>query len=160
MLPSSHFGAKKYPNARAARPTISFIRRLAAAPAAAVLWLFLGSLLGSFLVLTFFAPPYGSQWLVNSESLTAISDFGVVNAHDRSARRELQGRAWGFRHWIRASAGASTNGIGTESDARVEDAPRIRVLGIVGIITGFDSGRRRESLRKTWLPSSPEALTL
>ena len=159
MLPSSHFGAKKYPKARAARPAISFARRLAVAPAAAVLWLFLGSLLGSFLVLTFFATPHGGRWLVNSESLTAISDFGVVNAHDQSARRELQGLARGFRNWFYTSAGASTNGIGTELDAGVEAAPRIRVLGVVGIITGFDSGSRRESLRKTWMASSPETLT-
>ena len=158
MLPSSQFGAKKHPHARAARPPSSFDRRLAAPPAAAALWLFLGSLLGSFLVLTFFAPPHAGQWVVNPDSLTATSAHDNANFNDGGARNDSHVRGGGLRDWICAGAGASADGIGTEIDAGAREPPRIRVLGIVGIITGFDSGSRRESLRKTWMASSPQAL--
>lgn len=35
---------------------------------------------------------------------------------------------------------------------------RQKLLGFVGIQTGFDSGDRRASLRSTWFPSDPDAL--
>lgn len=35
---------------------------------------------------------------------------------------------------------------------------RPKVLAFVGINTGFDSGPRREALRETWFPSTPEGL--
>ncbi|CAK9276014.1 unnamed protein product [Sphagnum jensenii] len=33
-----------------------------------------------------------------------------------------------------------------------------KVLGVVGIQTGFDSGLRRKALRETWFPSTPEGI--
>jgi hypothetical protein len=35
---------------------------------------------------------------------------------------------------------------------------RHKVMGFVGIQTGFGSAGRRRSLRKTWMPSDPEGL--
>ena len=47
--------------------------------------------------------------------------------------------------------GAGTGGIGG-------DAKRHKVMGFVGIQTGFASVGRRQSLRKTWLPPDREGL--
>lgn len=35
---------------------------------------------------------------------------------------------------------------------------RRKVIGFVGIQTGFDYGDRRAALRSTWFPSDPDAL--
>lgn len=38
------------------------------------------------------------------------------------------------------------------------DGKRHKVMGFVGIQTGFGSVGRRQALRKTWMPSDPEGL--
>lgn len=38
------------------------------------------------------------------------------------------------------------------------DGKRHKVMGFVGIQTGFGSTGRRQALRKTWMPSDPEGL--
>eukprot|EP00252_Welwitschia_mirabilis_P022256 TRINITY_DN5981_c0_g1_i2.p1 TRINITY_DN5981_c0_g1~~TRINITY_DN5981_c0_g1_i2.p1 ORF type:complete len:356 (-),score=59.86 TRINITY_DN5981_c0_g1_i2:280-1347(-) len=40
----------------------------------------------------------------------------------------------------------------------VEKQDRPKVLGMVGIQTGFDSFERRKALRETWLPSDPDGI--
>ncbi|XP_022936025.1 probable beta-1,3-galactosyltransferase 13 [Cucurbita moschata] len=54
--------------------------------------------------------------------------------------------------WDRA-AGSGGGAGGTGSDVK-----RYKVMGFVGIQTGFASAGRRRSLRKTWLPSDREGL--
>ncbi|CAN8288122.1 unnamed protein product [Cochlearia groenlandica] len=44
------------------------------------------------------------------------------------------------------------------SDGVFGEAKRHKVMGFVGIQTGFGSAGRRRSLRKTWMPSDPEGL--
>lgn len=54
--------------------------------------------------------------------------------------------------WDRAAgSGGGTGGTGS-------DVKRYKVMGFVGIQTGFASAGRRRSLRKTWLPSDREGL--
>ncbi|KAG7024785.1 putative beta-1,3-galactosyltransferase 13 [Cucurbita argyrosperma subsp. argyrosperma] len=54
--------------------------------------------------------------------------------------------------WDRAAGfGGGTGGTGS-------DVKRYKVMGFVGIQTGFASAGRRRSLRKTWLPSDREGL--
>lgn len=42
--------------------------------------------------------------------------------------------------------------------AGLESQDRPKVLGVVGIQTGFGSSQRRKALRETWLPSDPDSL--
>lgn len=44
------------------------------------------------------------------------------------------------------------------ADGKRSQIERPKVLGFVGIQTGFDSGPRRQALRETWFPSTPEEL--
>lgn len=44
------------------------------------------------------------------------------------------------------------------ADGKRSQIVRPKVLGFVGIQTGFDSGPRRKALRETWFPSTPEEL--
>lgn len=46
----------------------------------------------------------------------------------------------------------SRSGAGADGDARP------KLLGFVGIQTGFDSAERRAALRSTWFPSDPDGL--
>ncbi|GMN54396.1 hypothetical protein TIFTF001_023523 [Ficus carica] len=55
--------------------------------------------------------------------------------------------------------GAGGNGGGVISDGGGGDGSnRRKVMGFVGIQTGFGSIGRRRSLRKTWMPSDPQGL--
>lgn len=55
--------------------------------------------------------------------------------------------------------GAGGNGAGGISDGGGGDGSnRRKVMGFVGIQTGFGSIGRRRSLRKTWMPSDPQGL--
>lgn len=51
--------------------------------------------------------------------------------------------------------GGGGNGNGVVSD---RDPKRHKVMGFVGIQTGFGSSGRRRSLRKTWMPSDHQGL--
>ncbi|XP_057831119.1 probable beta-1,3-galactosyltransferase 12 isoform X2 [Cryptomeria japonica] len=42
--------------------------------------------------------------------------------------------------------------------SQLEEETRHKVLGVVGIQTGFASSERRKALRETWLPSDPDGL--
>lgn len=44
------------------------------------------------------------------------------------------------------------------ADGKRSQIVRPKVLGFVGIQTGFDSGPRRKALRETWFPSTSEEL--
>ncbi|KAL7249669.1 hypothetical protein ACSBR1_011786 [Camellia fascicularis] len=52
--------------------------------------------------------------------------------------------------WERSSGGGNGNGNG--------DQKRYKVMGFVGIQTGFGSVERRRSLRQTWMPSDRQGL--
>ncbi|XP_059661431.1 probable beta-1,3-galactosyltransferase 13 [Cornus florida] len=56
--------------------------------------------------------------------------------------------------WERHGDGEDRNG-GSSSNG---DQKRHKVMGFVGIQTGFGSGGRRRSLRQTWMPSNPQEL--
>ena len=53
------------------------------------------------------------------------------------------------------SASRKLGGDGGNNGVVVE---RRKLLGFVGIQTGFDSGDRRTALRSTWFPSDPDSL--
>ncbi len=57
---------------------------------------------------------------------------------------------------------AAAAGLSTEQGRKQNSSSRRRkkhkVLGVVGIQTGFDSGLRRKALRETWFPSTPEGI--
>lgn len=62
--------------------------------------------------------------------------------------------------WERGSGGnggggSGGNGVGLLSE---DGNKRHKVMGFVGIQTGFGSVGRRRSLRKTWMPSDPQGL--
>lgn len=65
-----------------------------------------------------------------------------INVHPRSVRV-----VW--EHAANANANAAV-GVG--------DGERHKVMGFVGIQTGFGSAGRREALRKTWFPSDHQGL--
>lgn len=48
---------------------------------------------------------------------------------------------------------------GWDVDMQKEGKSRPKVLGFVGIQTGFTSAERRKALRETWFPSTPEGIT-
>eukprot|EP00256_Glycine_max_P053754 XP_014620454.1 probable beta-1,3-galactosyltransferase 14 isoform X2 [Glycine max] len=73
--------------------------------------------------------------------LGQIRGSRCVNAHPRSVRI-----VWEHS----AGNGAAGSGVG--------DGDRHKVMGFVGIQTGFTSAGRRESLRKTWFPSDRQGL--
>jgi len=56
---------------------------------------------------------------------------------------------------------AAAAGLSTEQGRKQNSSSRRKkhkVLGVVGIQTGFDSGLRRKALRETWFPSTPEGI--
>ncbi|CAK9151690.1 unnamed protein product [Ilex paraguariensis] len=59
--------------------------------------------------------------------------------------------------WEKSSAGA---GVGGNQNGGVSDGDqkRYKVMGFVGIFTGFGSVYRRRSLRQTWMPSDRQGL--
>ncbi|CAJ1978499.1 unnamed protein product [Sphenostylis stenocarpa] len=75
-----------------------------------------------------------------SSFLAQIRNNRCVNAHPRSVRVV----------WEHAGNPNTAVGVG--------DAERHKVMGFVGIQTGFGSGGRREALRKTWFPSDRQGL--
>lgn len=58
--------------------------------------------------------------------------------------------------WGKGNGG---NGSGSGSESGIVVKERHKVMGFVGIQTGFASTGRRRSLRKTWFPSDREGLT-
>ncbi|KAK8509215.1 hypothetical protein V6N12_018301 [Hibiscus sabdariffa] len=58
-----------------------------------------------------------------------------------------------FRAFYSSSDSAK---LGDDSNKGLVDRPKL--LGFVGIQTGFESGERRAALRSTWFPSDPEGL--
>ncbi|OVA09205.1 Glycosyl transferase [Macleaya cordata] len=55
--------------------------------------------------------------------------------------------------WERGNSDGDSNRIGINGDRK-----RHKVMGFVGIQTGFESVARRRSLRKTWMPSDRQGL--
>ncbi|KAM7250866.1 hypothetical protein ACFE04_022749 [Oxalis oulophora] len=56
--------------------------------------------------------------------------------------------------WDKSNGNGKGNGNGVDSD----NNQRHKVMGFVGIQTGFGSDGRRKSLRKTWMPSDRQGL--
>ena len=58
---------------------------------------------------------------------------------------------------FRAFYSSSVSGkLGDDNNKGLVDRPKL--LGFVGIQTGFESGERRSALRSTWFPSAPDDL--
>lgn len=57
--------------------------------------------------------------------------------------------------WERSGGAGDANGVVSSSES---EHKRHKVMGFVGIQTGFGSVGRRRSLRKTWMPSDPQGL--
>ncbi|KAE8658063.1 putative beta-1,3-galactosyltransferase 12 [Hibiscus syriacus] len=57
---------------------------------------------------------------------------------------------------FRAFYSSDSTKLGDDSNKGLVDRPKL--LGLVGIQTGFESGERRAALRSTWFPSDPEDL--
>ena len=61
-------------------------------------------------------------------------------------------------------ASSQDDGVGSglvelmDGEGKRSETVRPKVLAFVGINTGFDSGPRRQALRETWFPSTPEGL--
>lgn len=58
--------------------------------------------------------------------------------------------------WDRDRGGGDGGGSGLDPNSKTK---RQKVMGFVGIQTGFGSVGRRRSLRQTWMPSDPQALS-
>lgn len=60
--------------------------------------------------------------------------------------------------WERISSSSSENGLVLSDGDENSSSRRHKVMGFVGIQTGFGSVGRRQSLRKTWMPSDAQGL--
>ncbi|XP_010472638.1 PREDICTED: probable beta-1,3-galactosyltransferase 12 [Camelina sativa] len=82
--------------------------------------------------------------------------FAISSAGERLGGPNSVYRCGGSKDTSRVvSASRKLGGDGGTGGVVVE---RRKLLGFVGIQTGFDSGDRRASLRSTWFPSEPDAL--
>ncbi|XP_023640049.1 probable beta-1,3-galactosyltransferase 12 [Capsella rubella] len=82
--------------------------------------------------------------------------FAISSAGERLRGSDSVYRCGGSKDTSRVvSVSRKLGGDGGGNGVVVE---RPKLLGFVGIQTGFDSGDRRASLRSTWFPSDPDAL--
>lgn len=80
--------------------------------------------------------------------------FAITSAGTRLGPASVY-RCGGSKDTSRVSASRKLGGDGGNGGVLAE---RPKLLGFVGIQTGFDSGDRRSALRSTWFPSGPDGL--
>lgn len=103
-------------------------------------------------------------WLVLVH-VTGVREWTILCGTDRSNEAPVvSGSSGGYG--LSYIASSQNDGVGSGlvelvdgNEGTRSELVRPKVLAFVGINTGFDSGPRRQVVRETWFPSTPEGLT-